>query len=84
MREGGLRRFHIAGERPLRRTSRQLEARLGKLVKMPKRGRADRPAGRAPETAEIVLFTGVRYERNGAPLLPNKPTGAASRKRRRG
>ena len=64
-----------------------LEARLGKLVQMPKRGRSARPAGLEP--AEVIIFTGVRYERNGTPAdgtspLPNKPTGAASGKRRRG
>jgi hypothetical protein len=51
---------------------------------MPKRGRSAKPAGEQAETAEIVLFTGVRYERDGAPMLPTKPAGAASRKRRRG
>lgn len=35
------------------------------------------------------MFTGVRYERNGTPAggispLPNKPTGTAPGKRRRG
>ena len=51
---------------------------------MPKRGRSAKPPGEPPGTAEIVLFTGVRYERDGAPLLPNKPAGAASGKRSRG
>ena len=63
------------------------EARLGKLVQMPKRGRSARPAGLEP--AEVIIFTGVRYERNGTPAdgaspLPNKPTGTTSGKRRRG
>jgi hypothetical protein len=51
---------------------------------MPKRGRSARPVVQQQETAEIVFFTGVRYERSGAPLSPNKPAGAASGKRRRG
>jgi hypothetical protein len=51
---------------------------------MPKRGRSAKPTGQQPGTAEIVLFTGVRYERNGAPQLPTKPAGATSRKRGRG
>jgi hypothetical protein len=64
-----------------------LEARLGKLVQMPKRGRSARPAAQQP--AEVILFTGVRYERNGMPAagispLPTKPAGATPGKRRRG
>jgi hypothetical protein len=62
--------------------AQQPEAKLGKLVQLPKRGRA--PKSSAPPTgpAEVVLFTGVRYERNDA---PTKPAGAASGgKRRRG
>jgi hypothetical protein len=51
---------------------------------MPKRGRSAKPVVQQQATAQIVLFTGVRYERDGSPLLPNKPAGAASGKRRRG
>jgi len=63
-----------------------LEAVLGQLVKLDNRGR--RPTrqdpGKGPETAEIVLFTGVRYERTG-PDAPDKPLGTATgTKRRRG
>jgi hypothetical protein len=63
------------------------EARLGKLVQLPKRGRSAKPAAHEQgkhEPAEVILFTGVRYERNDTPGLPNKPAGAASGKRRRG
>lgn len=63
-----------------------LEAVLGQLVKLDIRGR--RPArpdpAKVPETAQIVLFTGVRYERSG-PDAPDKPFGTADgTKRRRG
>ncbi|MBK8085942.1 MAG: hypothetical protein IPK28_20095 [Devosia sp.] len=59
---------------------------MGKLVHFTKRGRSADGKGTAHEGAEIVLFTGVRYERSGsAPELPTKPVGATSRaKRRRG
>jgi hypothetical protein len=58
------------------------EARLGKLVQLPKRGRASKSPVQSTGSGEVVLFTGVRYERNDA---PTKPAGAASGgKRRRG
>lgn len=59
---------------------------MGKLVHFTRRGRSADAKGTTQESAEIVLFTGVRYERAGsAPQLPTKPVGAASRaKRRRG
>jgi hypothetical protein len=59
---------------------------LGKLVQLPKRGRSAKPATEGTavhEPAEVILFTGVRYERNDTPGLPTKPAGAASGKRRR-
>lgn len=60
------------------------EARLGKLVQFIKRDRPPRPRGGEAATAKIMLFTGVRYERDGTPL-PHKPAGNASgAKRRRG
>jgi len=72
---------------PLGNLPTPMEVRLGKLVQLPKRGRSARPASQ--EQAEVILFTGVRYERNDTPAggvspLPNKPAGAASGKRRRG
>ena len=74
---------HVA----LRKFAHQLEARLGNLLQMPKRRRSARPP--AQQSAEVIMFTGVRYERNGTPAngpspLPTKPAGAAPRKRRRG
>jgi len=57
---------------------------LGKLVQFAKRGRSAKPKLAGRETAEIVLFTGVRYQREDSPL-PDKPVGAApGAKRRRG
>jgi hypothetical protein len=73
----------FGGQRPAG-TPTNLEARLGKLLQLPKRGRSAKPASEPQEPAKIVLFTGVRYERDGAPQLPTKPAGAASGKRRRG
>lgn len=64
--------------------ARPPEARLGKLVQFTKRGRTSKTRSQSAEPGEIVLFTGVRYERDGTPL-PDKPAGAASGgKRRRG
>ena len=55
---------------------------MGKLVTFEKR----RPEKRLPNPkrveAEIVLFTGVRYERAGGE--PGKPPASAGRKRTRG
>lgn len=55
---------------------------LGKLVYFDKRGR--RPKGRiaGPGGAQIYLFTGVRYERDGTPV-PGKPGGTIRAKRKR-
>jgi hypothetical protein len=62
--------------------ARPPEAWLGKLVQLPKQGRISKARPQADGTGEIVLFTGIRYEREGA---PDKPAGAASGgKRRRG
>jgi hypothetical protein len=55
---------------------------LGKLVQLPKRGRTAKARSQSAGTGEVVLFTGVRYERETS---PDKPVGAASGgKRRRG
>jgi hypothetical protein len=58
---------------------------LGKLVHFEKRerpaegGKQDRSRG-----AEILIFTGVRYERD-TPTMPTKPTASSSgNKRKRG
>ena len=55
---------------------------VGKLVYFDKRGR--RPKGRIAGTggAQIFLFTGVRYERDGTPL-PSKPVANVRPKRKR-
>jgi hypothetical protein len=56
---------------------------LGKLVQFERKGkaRADRPA-RSTE-AEILIFTGVRYERDSG-AKPTKPTASSGAKRKRG
>lgn len=47
--------------------------------------RARKPArpdmGKSPTTAQILLFTGVRYERT-MPDAPDKPIGTATKRRR--
>jgi hypothetical protein len=55
---------------------------LGKLVQFDKRGRhlAARPTARG--TAQIILFNGVRYERDGTPI-PAKPIAGTRSKRKR-
>jgi hypothetical protein len=59
---------------------------LGKLVPFEKRSRADsgaRPVA-PPTNAEILIFTGIRYER-GTPTVPTKPPASSSGgKRKRG
>ena len=66
--------------RPIERT----ENELGKLVQFEGRGKgrsgtkSDRPAG-----AEILIFTGVRYERDSS-TAPTKPTASSGTKRKRG
>jgi hypothetical protein len=56
---------------------------LGKLVHFDKRGRPAKPRLAVPGNAQIYIFTGVRYERDGTPV-PSKPvTGAARAKRKR-
>jgi hypothetical protein len=56
---------------------------LGKLVQFDRRGRQAKARGVQAGPGEVVLFTGVRYERDGTPL-PSKPIGTARAKRRRG
>jgi len=55
----------------------ELEGSLGKLVKFNQRQQAAKPGASAPGDAQILIFTGVRYER-GTPqppkrLDPNRP-----------
>ena len=54
---------------------------MGKLFQFIKRGRSAKPKRAGPETAEIVLFTGVRYQREGSPL-PDKPVAPGAKRRR--
>ena len=82
---GGLRRppgapGNGAGAQP----ENPAEAGLGKLVQFDRRERNPKARPDHSGTAEIVIFTGVRYERDSAPL-PDKPLGSPARaKRRRG
>jgi hypothetical protein len=46
---------------------------LGKLVQFDRRGRRPKVLPVHSGNAQIVIFTGVRYERDGTPI-PNKPT----------
>lgn len=60
-----------------------MEVSLGKLLKFSRR---DRPAGAAVKPAgeaQILIFTGVRYER-GTPTPPNDRLDPSRRKRKRG
>jgi hypothetical protein len=59
---------------------------VGKLVQFEVRGKAGtaaRPAGNTP--AEVLIFTGVRYERQAsADTNPTKPSASSGGKRKRG
>ncbi|MHB1104232.1 MAG: hypothetical protein ACYC0C_15965 [Devosia sp.] len=56
---------------------------MGKLVQFDKRGRHPKARPINLGNAQIVLFTGVRYERDGTPV-PGKPLGTTRPKRKRG
>ncbi len=56
---------------------------MGKLVQFDKRGRHPKARPLSFGNAQIVLFTGVRYERDGTPV-PGKPLGTTRPKRKRG
>jgi hypothetical protein len=56
---------------------------MGKLVQFDKRGRHPRARPISSGNAQIFIFTGVRYERDGTPV-PGKPLGPARAKRKRG
>jgi len=64
---------------------RQIRSRvLGKLVQFDKRGRHPKARPLVKGNAQIFLFTGVRYERDGTPV-PGKPlNNSARQKRKRG
>jgi hypothetical protein len=53
---------------------------LGKLVQFDKRGRHPKARPLVAGNAQIFLFTGVRYERDGTPV-PGKPLNRSKRKR---
>jgi hypothetical protein len=58
-----------------------MEASLGKLVKFDSRQKPDAARVRGTDTAQILIFTGVRYERGTPPtntVDPSRP------KRKRG
>lgn len=57
---------------------------MGKLVPFEKQAKSRDSKGERAGTAEILIFTGVRYERE-APTVPPKPTASSSgSKRKRG
>ena len=57
---------------------------LGKLVPFEKQAKSRDSKGDRAGGAEILMFTGVRYERE-APTVPTKPTASSSgTKRKRG
>jgi hypothetical protein len=61
----------------------ELEAGLGKLVKFDQRIKAANPGSSMPGSAQILIFTGVRYER-GTSQPPNKRLDPTRPKRKRG
>jgi hypothetical protein len=57
---------------------------LGKLVQFERReARPKGPESDRPAQAEILIFTGVRYERDTQPMPP-KPSASSGNKRKRG
>jgi hypothetical protein len=60
------------------------ETVVGKLVQFENRGRGTRAEKTDPAAkAEILIFTGVRYERQSG-VTPTKPTASSGGKRKRG
>jgi hypothetical protein len=56
---------------------------VGKLVHFDKRGHPSKPRLAVPGNAQIYIFTGVRYERDGTPVPGKPPSKAARAKRKR-
>lgn len=56
---------------------------VGKLVQFNRQGRRPKARPVSPVDAQIVFFTGVRYERDDTPV-PGKPLGTTRAKRKRG
>lgn len=54
---------------------------LGKLVHFDKRGRQPKARPLTGGNAQIFLFTGVRYERDGTPV-PDKPVNSRPKRKR--
>ena len=56
---------------------------MGKLVQFEKRegGREDGKS-QGQQGAEILIFTGVRYERASSPDAPTKPTASGTKRKR--
>ena len=62
---------------------RAVEDSLGKLVKFDQRAKAANPERSVPGSAQILIFTGVRYER-GTSQPPNTRLDPTRPKRKRG
>ncbi|ODT68550.1 MAG: hypothetical protein ABS75_19980 [Pelagibacterium sp. SCN 63-23] len=60
-----------------------MEASLGKLLKFAARTKSDTAGATRLGAAQILIFTGVRYER-GTPPPPKDHVDAKRRKRKRG
>jgi hypothetical protein len=58
------------------------EVAMGKLVNFERRKPAHPHREDHSQSAEILIFTGVRYER-GSPVTPTKPTTSSRTKRKR-
>ena len=56
---------------------------MGKLLKFDQRAKAANPERSVPGSAQILIFTGVRYER-GTSQPPNKRLDPTRPKRKRG
>jgi len=54
---------------------------MGKLVNFERRKPAHPPRQDHSQGAEILIFTGVRYERS-APVTPTKPTSSRAKRKR--
>ncbi len=59
----------------------KMEGGLGKLVKIDGRRKLATAGKKPPGDAQILMFTGVRYER-GTPSLPKKSLGPRSKRKR--
>jgi len=60
----------------------QAEKQLGELVQFERRDK-DRSEGKSArvQSAEILIFTGVRYERDTS-TMPTKPTASGAKRKR--